>query len=186
MGTVDLIQIIRDGVIIYDHAPFNGLEQDCAFSSSGTYVYSIEASNSAGQSDSRTASVVVKASQPQNPLAGTQWQLISYASSQGSTTVIENTIVSAAFLEDYEIAGIGGCNTYSGQYIVDGAALQIYNLTSGRVNCPQPVGLMEQEATYFALLETVATYQISGTQLLLSNATGQVILTYEEVLATPF
>jgi heat shock protein HslJ len=186
VGTVDLIQILRDGVIIYDHAPFNGLEQDCAFSSPGTYVYSIEARNNAGQSDSRTASVVVNTSQPQNPLAGTHWQLVSYDSGQGSMLVIENSIISATFLEDYEIAGLGGCNTFSGQYLVDGASLQIYNLSSGRVNCPQPDGLMEQEATYFALLGTVVNYQFSGTQLVLSNTAGQVILTYEAVVATPF
>jgi len=186
VGTVDLIQILRDVMIIYDNAPFNGLEQDCAFSSPGTYVYSISASNNAGQSDSRTASVVVNASQPQNPLAGTQWQLISYDSGQGTTPVIENTIVSAAFLEDYEITGLGGCNTYSGQYIVDGTSLQISNLVTGRVSCPQPAGLMDQEATYIALLATVTTYQMSGTQLLLSNAAGQLILTYEAIVAVPF
>jgi len=184
-GTVDLIQILRDGVIVYDNAPFNGLEQDCTLNAAGTYVYSIEASNNAGQSDSRTASVVVTAAQPENPLAGTQWQMISYDSGQGTTLVIENTIVTVGFEADYELIGLGGCNSYSGQYLLQGTSLQISNLTSGRVSCPQPDGLMEQEATYFALLEMVATYQMVGTQLILSNTAGEVILTYEAVVAVP-
>jgi heat shock protein HslJ len=184
-GTVDLIQILRDGVIIYDHAPFNGLEQDCTLNAAGTYVYSIEASNNAGQTDSRTATVVVTAAPPENPLAGTQWLLISYESGQGTTPVIDNSGVTAGFLADYEITGVGGCNTYSGQYLLQGNSLQISNLTSGRVSCPQPDGLMDQEATYFALLETVATYQMVGTQLILSNTAGEVILTYEAVVAVP-
>jgi len=185
VGTVDLIQLLRDGVIIYDNAPFNGLEQDCSLRAAGTYVYSIVASNNAGQSDSRTASVVVTDGQPENPLAGTQWLLFSYNSGQGTTPVIEGTLVTAGFLEDYEVAGIGGCNTYSGQYLLEGFNIEIGNLTSGRRNCPQPVGLMDQEATYFALLETAATYQLVGTQLILSNATGQVILTFEQIVAVP-
>ena len=99
--------------------------------------------------------------------------------------MIEGTLVTAGFLEDYEVAGIGGCNTYSGQYLLEGFNIEIGNLTSGRRNCPQPVGLMDQEATYFALLETAATYQLVGTQLILSNATGQVILTFEQIVAVP-
>ena len=130
--------------------------------------------------------MVVTAAPPQNPLAGTNWLLVSYDSGQGPTLVIENTQVSVGFLPDYELAGVGGCNTYSSLYLVDGNSLQISDLTSGRRNCPQPDGLMAQEATYFALLPTVATYQLVGTQLILSDSTGKVILTYEQIVATPF
>jgi ABC-type amino acid transport substrate-binding protein/heat shock protein HslJ len=185
VGSVDLIQILRSGVIVYDNAPFNGLEQDCTLNTPGTVVYSIEASNSAGQTATSTASVVITAAQPDNPLAGTDWLLFSYDSGQGTTPVIENTTVTAGFLPDYEIAGIGGCNTYSGQYILNGSALQFSNLMVGKKTCPQPDGLMEQEATYFSLLETVATYQIVGTQLILSDTTGKEILTFEQLVATP-
>ncbi|MGB3715361.1 MAG: META domain-containing protein, partial [Candidatus Promineifilaceae bacterium] len=186
VGNADLIQILRSGVIVYDNAPFNGLEQDCTLTTPGTVVYSIEASNSAGQTARSTASVVVTAAQPDNPLAGTQWLLAFYDSGQGPTPVIENTNVTAGILADYEVAGIGGCNTYSGQYLLDGSSLQITNLTSGRKNCPQPDGLMDQEAAYFTLLSTVATYQIVATQLILGNSSGQAILAYEQVVATPF
>jgi heat shock protein HslJ len=112
--------------------------------------------------------------------------LVSYDSGQGPTPVIENTNVTAGFLADYEIVGIGGCNTYSSQYLLDGSSLQITSLTSGRKNCPQPAGLMAQEEAYFTLLSTVAIYQIAGTQLILGDSAGNAILAYEQIVATPF
>jgi polar amino acid transport system substrate-binding protein len=185
-GTVDLVQLFRDNVIVYDNAPFNGLEQDCTLSSTGTYVYSIVASNSSGQEALSSASVVVVVSEPNDPLIGTQWQLISYDPGSGTRPVIEGTIVAAGFLEEHEMAGFGGCNTYSAQYLVDGASIQISNMVSGRKNCPQTAGLMEQEGAYFALLPTASTFQQTDTQLILGNASGQVILTFSAVLPTPF
>ncbi len=184
-GTVDLVQLFRDNVIVYDNAPFNGLEQDCTLSSTGTYVYSIMASNNSGQEALSTASVVVVASEPNDPLIGTQWQLISYDPGSGTVPVIEGTTVAAGFLEEHEMAGFGGCNTFSAQYLVDGVSIQISNLVSGRKNCPQTEGLMEQEAAYFALLPTASTFQQTDTQLIFSNSSGQVILTYSVLVAVP-
>jgi heat shock protein HslJ len=184
-GTVDLVQLFRDNVIVYDNAPFNGLEQDCTLSSTGTYVYSIIASNNSGQEALSTASVVVVASEPNDPLIGTQWQLISYDPGSGTVPVIEGTTVAAGFLEEHEMAGFGGCNTFSAQYLVDGVSIQISNLVSGRKNCPQTEGLMEQEAAYFALLPTASTFQQTDTQLIFSNSSGQVILTYSVLVAVP-
>jgi putative lipoprotein len=100
--------------------------------------------------------------------------------------VREGTTVTAGFFEEHEMAGLGGCNTYSAQYLVDGASIEISNLISSLMNCPQIEGLMEQEVAYFALLPSAALYQIVQNQLIVSNATGQVILTYAPVVATPF
>ncbi|MFN2190406.1 MAG: transporter substrate-binding domain-containing protein [Candidatus Promineifilaceae bacterium] len=189
VGSTDLIQVSRDGAIIYDQAPFNGLEQYCSFPQPGTFVFSITASNSAGQSDSRTASVVVNASLPQNPLADTQWQLESYNVGTGETPVIENSIVTAAFLVDYEITGVGGCNTYSGSYEASSSNVEIILGASTQIVCGSPAGIMEQENAYLSLLPLADTFQIvegQTRQLTVSSSAGQVILTYTEIVASPF
>jgi hypothetical protein len=57
-GDVNLIVILRDGVIVLDNAPREGAGQDC-LSETGTVTYSLQASNSAGGQDTRSESVTV-------------------------------------------------------------------------------------------------------------------------------
>jgi heat shock protein HslJ len=45
--------------------------------------------------------------------------------------------------------------------------------------CPQPDGIMDQEAAYFAALERVASYQIDGDQLTLKDADGATLARFE-------
>jgi hypothetical protein len=45
---------------------------------------------------------------------------------------------------------------------------------------------MQQESTYFGLLPTAANYQTSDGQMTITDASGQTILQYSQIVATPF
>jgi hypothetical protein len=63
-GDPALIQIKRNGNLLFDNAPFNGNGQDCP-TDAGTYVYRIEATNRAGvMSDARESTNTVIAPEP--------------------------------------------------------------------------------------------------------------------------
>ncbi len=146
----------------------------------------MEASNSAGgqASDSETISVVDSA--PENPLEGTSWQLVSYFNGSANVAPIEGTAIAASFLADGQLAGFGGCNSYGAEYLVNGNALSIHSLSASRKTCDEPAGVMEQEAAYFAVLVTAATFQLADGQLIISDSSGQPVLTYAALVATPF
>jgi ABC-type amino acid transport substrate-binding protein/uncharacterized protein affecting Mg2+/Co2+ transport len=57
-GDVNLIVILRDGVIVLDNAPREGSGQDCLFET-GKVTYNLGASNSAGGEDTKSESVAV-------------------------------------------------------------------------------------------------------------------------------
>ena len=129
------------------------------------------------------ASVSVVAAPPDNPLAGTAWLLISYYSGTADQPVVQGSTVSANFGANSEMAGSGGCNNYSASYTVNGSQITIGNVVSLQISCGPE--LDQQEAAYFALLPTAATYTIANGQLTISDANGQIILTYSALVATP-
>ena len=44
---------------------------------------------------------------------------------------------------------------------------------------------MEQESAYLAALGSAVTYQAANGQLAITNGSGQIVLTYAELAATP-
>jgi len=81
-GATNKVQLTKNGSVVYDDAPLRDSVQDCDTSSAGTITYGIVASNQAGVSASQEARVTVHESKPDNPLADTSWQLVSYLRSQ--------------------------------------------------------------------------------------------------------
>ncbi len=60
----DLVQISRDSMVIVGPAGDNGSGQDCSLFNSGTYVYSITASNEAGSAAPKQVTVTVSGDAP--------------------------------------------------------------------------------------------------------------------------
>lgn len=126
-----------------------------------------------------TATTTDDAATTTTGLEGTLWQMVSYMDGEGAT---QNAIptsgseVTAEFIQG-EINGAGGCNNYFGSYVVEGNTITIGPLGSTMMLC-QPQQVMEQEAAYFAALESAATYAVVENQLILSNTDGQPVVTY--------
>ena len=118
-GTVDNVQISRDGSLILDGGSLTGSAQDCP-TAARQVQYLLVASNNAGQSDTQAATVVVEASPAANPLANTNWELLSYNNSSGGMqSVLADTEVTLSFQADLIAKGSAGCNTYQAPYNVN-------------------------------------------------------------------
>ena len=80
-------------------------------------------------------------------------------------------------------AGLGvmafgrGCNSYDGVYTVRGASLGISGLSATGVLCGDD--LDQQERFYLAALQSAASFEISGNQLIIRDATGQEVLRFD-------
>jgi len=110
-------------------------------------------------------------------LQGNIWVLDAYLDAEGAMVdALEERPVTAEFDGDI-MAGSAGCNGYSGPYTVAGDTMGIGMVVSTLMFCI-PEDLMNQEAAFTALLDSVASYEIVDDQLHLNNADGEVILSF--------
>lgn len=82
-----------------------------------------------------------------------------------------------------KVAGKGGCNRYFGGITQQGdGVLTLGAMGATRMMCAGD--LAGKEVNYLQALEKVATYQISGQQLVLSDANKTALLTFDALPAT--
>jgi heat shock protein HslJ len=112
-------------------------------------------------------------------LEGTLWALESYQDADGEMVDALPESGARAEFENGEVSGTSGCNSFFGAYEVDGNSISIGPLGSTLMACPPP--LMEQEFSFMTSLQSAATYEISGDTLRLSNADGEVAVTFVEL-----
>jgi heat shock protein HslJ len=112
-------------------------------------------------------------------LEGTSWDLVSYLGAKGTTeNILPNTRITAQFSSGGSLGGSAGCNHYFGEYTLGGGSLTVRSIGSTLMACLDP-GVMEQEARYLSLLGSAARFRLEGDRLVLSDASGTVLLTYE-------
>lgn len=112
-------------------------------------------------------------------LVGTNWVGTMYnTGTQAVTNVMEGTTVTANFAEDGKLNGSAGCNTYMSSFTLDGQNITIQPLATTRKMCPEPAGVMEQEAAFVKTLPLATTYTISGSNLELRTAEGALIASF--------
>lgn len=111
-----------------------------------------------------------------NPLANSNWRL---ASLNGDTVPVAGSVLTAFFAADGSINVDGGCNTYNGSYSVNGNVLTIGPLGGTQIICSPE--LSQQEGAYLIALRSAATFQISGSQLIIRNAAGQEVLRFDRI-----
>ncbi|MGZ4936305.1 MAG: META domain-containing protein [Halobacteriota archaeon] len=117
------------------------------------------------------------------PFEGTAWTLTSLLTEEGTTNVLPNTTITAAF-NNGNATGSSGCNRYFGHYDLSGQNnITFTSLGSTVMYCDTP-GVMTQETTYMALLQNTTTYTMSADTLSLLNGVGQVQLRFSPVNAT--
>jgi heat shock protein HslJ len=110
-------------------------------------------------------------------LEGNVWALESWLNEAGETVpAIADSGASAEFRAG-QLSGNGGCNGFSGGYELDGSTLTIGQLASTMMFC-EPAEVMTQETGYMANLQNAASYQIAEDRLKISNAEGEVTLTF--------
>jgi heat shock protein HslJ len=116
--------------------------------------------------------------EPANQLSGTSWKLTAI----GDQPIAGGVEATMAFGGDGQATGSGGCNTFNGPYAVDGMSIKIGPLAATMMACPEPQ--MTVEASYFAALDKVTTWQvpqdvpITQGPLVLAGPGGQPKLTF--------
>ena len=111
-------------------------------------------------------------------LEGKLWILESYQTSEGETVDAILDSGARAEFENGEVSGSSGCNRFFGPYEADGDSISIGPLGSTLIACPEPV--MEQEFGFLSSLQSASTFEILVDRLTLSNAAGDIVVTFVE------
>jgi heat shock protein HslJ len=80
--------------------------------------------------------------------------------------------------EANNLNGDAGCNTYSGDYEINGNRIFIREILATEVACPEPTGVMEQEQRYLETLREVSHFRLINDRLELQNEAGETVLVY--------
>jgi len=113
----------------------------------------------------------------ESSLTNTDWQLVSYDNGNSPVPIAAGSKVTLKFNNDGSIGGSGGINLYFGSYTQDGTTV-----TFGPIGCTEMAGpepLMDQESTYFRLLDSARSFHIAGSTLELSDAAGHTVLKFK-------
>jgi len=177
---VKAVYYYREGDRWQDHGVAGqGSQQECPPSSTAFYLRVVKPDESI---DLRQIAIAVEltptATSAFDPLGGTRWRVQSYrdpALSGSLSPVLTGTTLTVDFGRDGKMSGSAGCNTYTSTYVVQGSLLAFTLPTATNKLCTEPQGIMEQETVFLALLPTIGSYSIAGSQLTLNSASGQIV-----------
>lgn len=110
-----------------------------------------------------------------NGLTGSQWQLASYGVPGEETPALDENPVTIQFGPENQVGGSGGCNTYGGNYAVDGDTITFTQIVSTLIACLDD-GVMEQEQAYFTALQEATGYELSDDRLIIIYGEGQQLV----------
>jgi putative lipoprotein len=77
-----------------------------------------------------------------------------------------------------QVGGYAGCNQFTGSVTVTGNGLSFGPIASTRRMCPD---VMQQEGAFLQALEQASRYDISGEELAVENANGEVTMRFVAV-----
>jgi heat shock protein HslJ len=95
------------------------------------------------------------------------WQLVSGSVDGQALPLIDGSPVTLN-VTGTEIGGTSACNSYGGQFILDGSSISIGDLVTTLMMCTPEV--MEVEIPYTAALSEVDTVAFDGDQLVMTGA----------------
>lgn len=120
---------------------------------------------------------------PLTGLNGTRWWLVSMRNvvlRPGTTITAEFTINADG--ETGAISGAGGCNPYNAEIL---GYFQVGPPATTKVFCPEPVGVMEQESSYLAMLGTANRISQVNNQLVINTLGGLLVYYNQPVPVLP-
>ena len=117
-------------------------------------------------------------------LAGSTWTLTRLeVDGQVRKPLAAKRAPTISFQHNGQFNGFSGCNSYGGDYALDGDRVTLSDQHMTLVACVEP-GLttdsdtMTFEATYIQALSRVTIYRVSGDTLTLSDGRGAVSMTF--------
>jgi len=113
----------------------------------------------------------------ENSLVGTQWQLESFGPPAAEMLVVEGSMITLEFETAEQAVGSGGCNSYGGDYTVQGDTISFGQIVSTEIACLDQA-VTEQEQRYFEALQTAGSFAQTAEQLTISYNNGQSVLNF--------
>ena len=121
-------------------------------------------------SPSPAASPLPSASAASARIVGPTWVV----STIGGSDTIAGSQPTMTFGADGQLNGTGGCNSYGGPYMLDGAAIDVGDLASTMMLCAdQSIGA--QETAFFAALGGAQTWQVDDSGNLLLAGVSEIV-----------
>lgn len=114
--------------------------------------------------------------QAQDPAAleGKSWVLTQMLSASGRTEIVD-VGVSAEF-DGSQINGTSGCNRYNASYEASGDEISFGPIGGTKMACPEPAA--STETRFLQLLEGVATFEVTGRSMSMSDTDGTPVLQF--------
>ncbi|MDD1693637.1 MAG: META domain-containing protein [Methanoregula sp.] len=110
------------------------------------------------------------------------WSLQSVTGPDGTTVpVLNGTAITAKFSTDGKLTGSGGCNQYSGRYMVQSTLMVVSRVTTTSMACPDKNATL-QEMQYYASLEDAAALRVHDRVLTLYTIDGKPSLVFTPAL----
>lgn len=106
----------------------------------------------------------------QAPLEGTSWRLTE----QAGKPPLPERVATIRFLKGMA-DGSTGCNTFHGNYQVNGDGLAFRDLAVTEMACLEPEGIMEKESALMNTLWNAQSFQIQGDRLKILSSEGETL-----------
>lgn len=106
-----------------------------------------------------------------------EWTLIVYGDSANPTSALPNVETSINFDSNNQIGGTVGCNSFGGEYKLNGKQITFSGIFSTLMFCE---GTMDQETVFLNILsEQTLNFELSGNQLTLTTQDGSSVIVLE-------
>lgn len=106
-------------------------------------------------------------------LEGVTWELTAINGNEP----IEGTRPTLQF-GNGQVSGNAGCNSFGGEYEIQGDKIGFGALVQTEMFCMEPEGVMDQESTYLGMLGNAVTFEVGGGVLTIVTGPGES-LTFE-------
>lgn len=105
-------------------------------------------------------------------LYGTPWKLVQMNGKQVVIPANADNATLAISAADSKFGGTGSCNSFFGNYVINGSQISFQNLGSTKMNCDN----MSIEIDYFQALHSVTSYKIVDKSLYLYSGSNAVLV----------
>jgi putative lipoprotein len=122
------------------------------------------------------ASPASESMKPDSTLTNTYWKLVEL--NGGAVTPGEGKELHMILRGDDQVGGYAGCNQFTGSVTVTGDGLAFGPIASTRRMCAE---VMQQEDAFLQALESAHRFDISGEDLAIENAGGEIIMRFVAV-----
>jgi heat shock protein HslJ len=103
-----------------------------------------------------------------------QWKLVSHGSASNQVPAAPDVETSIEFKSDGTLSGSVGCNSFGGDFKVDGDSITFSPIMSTLMFCEGPVG--DQETITLNVFQESATFVLDGDTLTITSADGNSVI----------